>query len=67
LRELLLRRRADVDVDLLVAAKPPATKHKQRADDKNHEDYENRYYPCTCCTAAIVCHFLFPPVNLTVK
>src|SRR6185436_8708407 len=28
LRELLLRRRADVDVDLLVTAKPPPTEHE---------------------------------------
>src|ERR1044072_602986 len=60
----LFRRRSDVHVDLLIPAKPPASKHKQRAYHKDHEDHENCDDSGARCTAAIVCHVFFPPDDL---
>jgi hypothetical protein len=60
----LFRGRSNIHVDPLVAAKPPASKHKQRAYHKDHEDHENCNDSGARCTAAIVCHFSFPPDDL---
>ena len=55
----LLRGRADVDVDFLVAAEPAAAKYEQRAHYKNHKNYENCHDSGACSAAAIVCHLFF--------
>jgi hypothetical protein len=60
----LFRGRSNIHVDPLVAAKPPASKHKQRAYHKDHEDHEYCNDSGARCTAAIVCHFSFPPDDL---
>src|SRR6185369_2978127 len=53
---LLLRRRANVHVNLLITTKPASTKYKQRTYYKDYKDYENRHDSGACSAATIVCH-----------
>jgi hypothetical protein len=50
-----LGRRSDIDVYLLISAKPAPAENEQCSDHENYEDHEN-CHDSGACSTTIVCH-----------
>jgi hypothetical protein len=59
---VLLRRRADIDINFLIAAEEPAAENKERSHDDYHKDNQHRYDASTAST--IVVSHDCPPVKV---